>query len=93
MVPEPNDGPEPDDEPDDETDEEPDEEPDDEPDEDRDDEPEPGTLYFGKDDGWDGPDPAGAGHHAPAVKCPKTAPLGAVICWGVGSASLGKPLR
>jgi hypothetical protein len=36
MVPEPNDDPKPDDEPDDE----------------RDDEPEPGTLYFGEDDGW-----------------------------------------
>jgi hypothetical protein len=44
MVPEPNDDPKPDDEPD--------EEPDDEPDEERDDEPEPGTLYFGEDDGW-----------------------------------------
>ena len=38
MVPEPNDDPKPDDEPDDE----------------RDDEPEPGTLYFGEDDGWTG---------------------------------------
>ena len=51
MVPEPNDDPKPDDEPDDETDDEPDEEPDDEPDDERDDEPEPGTLYFGEDDG------------------------------------------
>ena len=42
MVPEPNDDPKPDDEPDDETDDEPDEERDDE----------PGTLYFGEDDGW-----------------------------------------
>jgi hypothetical protein len=40
MVPEPNDGPKPDDEPDDE------------PHDQRDDEPEPGTLYFGEDDGW-----------------------------------------
>ena len=40
MVPEPTDDPEPDEE----TDDEPDEEPDDE--------PEPGTLYFGEDDGW-----------------------------------------
>jgi hypothetical protein len=40
IVPEPNDDPKPDDEPDDE------------PDEERDDEPEPGTLYFGEDDGW-----------------------------------------
>jgi hypothetical protein len=55
MVPEPNDDPKPDDEPDDETDDEPDKEPDDEPDDERDDErddePEPGTLYFGEDDG------------------------------------------
>ena len=43
MVPEPNDGPKPDDEIDDE-----DDETDDEPDE----EPEPGMLYFGEDDGW-----------------------------------------
>jgi hypothetical protein len=46
MVPGPNDDPKPDDEPDEETDDEPDEE--------RDDEPEPGTLYFGEDDGWTG---------------------------------------
>jgi hypothetical protein len=52
MVPEPNDDPKRDDEPDDETDDEPDEEPDNEPDDERDDEPEPGTLYFGEDDGW-----------------------------------------
>jgi hypothetical protein len=60
MVPEPNDAPKPDDETDDEPDEEPDEEPDDEtddePNEEPDDEPEPGTLYFGEDDGrMDGP--------------------------------------
>jgi hypothetical protein len=48
MVPEPNDDPNPDEEPDDETDDEPEDDPDDE----RDDEPEPGTLYFGEDDGW-----------------------------------------
>jgi hypothetical protein len=36
MVPEPNDDPKPDDEPGEE----------------RDDEPEPGTLHFGEDDGW-----------------------------------------
>jgi hypothetical protein len=40
--------PNPDEEPDDETDDEPEDDPDDE----RDDEPEPGTLYFGEDDGW-----------------------------------------
>jgi hypothetical protein len=51
-VPGPNDDPKPDDEPDDETDDEPDEERDDEPDDEGDDEPEPGTLYFGENDGW-----------------------------------------
>jgi hypothetical protein len=48
------DDPEPEDEPDDEPKPRPDDEP--EPDDERDDEPEPdvepGTLYFGKDDGW-----------------------------------------
>jgi hypothetical protein len=47
MVPEPNDGPKPDDEIDDEIDDE-----DDETDDEDDEEPEPGTLYFGEDDGW-----------------------------------------
>ena len=50
----PLDDPEPDDEPDDEPKPKPDDEP--EPDDERDDEPEPddepGTLYFGEDDGW-----------------------------------------
>jgi hypothetical protein len=41
MVPEPDDDPKPDDEPDEERDDKPD-----------DDEPEPGTLYFGEEDGW-----------------------------------------
>ena len=51
-VPGPSDVPKPDDEPDDETDDEADEERDDEPDNEGDDEPEPGTLYFGENDGW-----------------------------------------
>ena len=51
-VPGPNDDPKPDDEPDDETDDDPDDERDDEPDNEGDDEPEPGTLYFGENDGW-----------------------------------------
>jgi hypothetical protein len=51
-VPGPNDDPKPDHEPDDETDDESDEERDDEPDDGGDDEPEPGTLYFGENDGW-----------------------------------------
>jgi hypothetical protein len=51
MVPEPTDDPKPDDEPDDEPDGEPDEEPDDKPDDEPDEEPEPGTLYFGEDNG------------------------------------------
>jgi hypothetical protein len=67
MVPEPNDDPKPYDEPDDETDDEPDEEPDDEPDDERDDEPEPGTLYFGEDDGWTA-QTAAAQHHAPTAR-------------------------
>ena len=52
MVPEPNDDPKPYDEPDEEADDEPDDEAGDEPDDEPDDEPEPGTLYFGEDDGW-----------------------------------------
>jgi hypothetical protein len=54
VVPGPTADPKPDDEPDDETDDEPDEERDDKPDDEGDDEPEPGTLYFGEDDGWTG---------------------------------------
>ena len=52
-MPEPNDGPKPDDEIDDEDDEIDDEDDeDDETDDEPDEEPEPGTLYFGEDDGW-----------------------------------------
>ena len=50
MVPEPNDDPKPDDEPDEERDDEPERETTSRTR--NDDEPEPGTLYFGEDDGW-----------------------------------------
>jgi outer membrane biosynthesis protein TonB len=101
---EPDDEPdeEPDDEPDEEPDDEPDEERDDEP------EPGTlyfgggrrmdGPILLKPDitpqppGGADTASPAGSISPSQG-QCPKTAPLGPVMCWGVESVSLGKPLH